>query len=182
MKINKFNENSDYTDSSNDNKKSITQAQKIKEFIRDFTSNAGDIPDWLNTVAPSTKVPEYSNAISYNNMLIKKAMKFADDKNLPEYKKYILIDSEIEKMQKEIDKLTKYKEEIAYVKGTSELMYSFQKELLEKDFNKFYEFFLEEQIVEQYDDIYSEVHPNILKDKKLKKLIDLYLSTMKYNL
>lgn len=181
MKINKFNEKDDYAESS-DNKKSMTQAQKIKEFIRDFTGNAGDIPDWLNQIAPSTKATEYGNAIAYNNMLIKKALKFADDKNLPKYKEYILIDGKIEKLQKEIDKLTEYKEEVLYVKGTSELMFSFQKELLEKDFNNFYKLFLEEQIVEQYDNIYDEVHPDILKNKNLKNIIDLNITSMKYNL
>lgn len=182
MKINKFNENSDYEESFDDNKKSMTQSQKIKEFIRDFTGNAGDIPDWLNAVASRTKVPEYGNAIAYNNMLIKKALKFADDKKLPKYKEYLLLNGKIEKMQKEIDKLIKYQEEIAYVKGTSELMYSFQKELLEKDFDQFYILFLEEQIKEKYDNIYDEVHPNILKNKELKNIIDLHINAKKYNL
>jgi len=182
MKINKFDENSDYVKSSEDNEKQMTHAQKIKEFITNFTDNVTDIPDWINHIANNTNVPEYKDVIFYNNMLLKKSLKFAEDKNLQKYKEYMLLDGKIEKMQEEIDKLIKYKEEIAYVKGTSELMYSFQKDLLEKDFNNFYKLFLEEQIVEQYDNIYDEVHPDILKNKELKKLIDLYIDTMKYNL
>lgn len=182
MKIKKFNENSDYEISISRYEAPITNAEKIRIFIRNFTGDAGDIPDWLNTVAPTTKIPEYQNAISYNKMLRNKALKFSDDKNLPKYKEYILIDEKILNLEEEINKLNEYKENVSYVKGTSELMYSFQKELLDKDVEKFYDFFLDEQIKENYDNIYDEVHPNLLRNKKYKKLIDTLISARKFNL
>ncbi len=141
MKIKKFNEESDYDISFKRYIKPINNSEKIKTFIKNFTDNAGDIPDWINQVAVTTKIPEYKNAIAYNKWLRDKALVFSDKKNLKKYKEYILIDEEIDKLQKEIDKLNNYKENTAYVKGTSELMYNFQKELLDKDFEKFYEFF-----------------------------------------
>lgn len=166
MKIQRFNEST---------------SQTIKDFILDFTDNAGDIPDWINTIAPET-LKEYENVLFFNRRELKKSLKFADDKNLPKFKEYMLLDGKIEKMKKEIDNLIKYKETVSYVEGSSELLYRFQLDLLENDYDKFYEFFLKDQIEEEYENIYSEVHPNLIKNIKYKKMIDVNIDANKYNL
>ncbi len=43
-------------------------------------------------------------------------------------------------------------------------------------------FSLEEQIKQNYNDIYDEVHPNLLRNKKYKNLIDTLINARKYNL
>ncbi len=47
------------------------------------------------------QIPEYKNAIAYNKWFRDKALVFSDKKNLKKYQEYILIDEEIDKLQKE---------------------------------------------------------------------------------
>ena len=80
------------------------------------------------------------------------------------------------------------KDDKYYFNSASELLYNFQKELISKDIDNFYKFFLQDNI--EYDNdhindetnIFGDIHPKILSNKKLKSDIDAYLDASKYNL
>ena len=159
-------------------------ASDVKEFVENFAgSTDGGIVDWVDTVVGNTKLKEYHNFMSSP----KKALDFATSKNLKKLTSYLLIDKEIEDKEKELEKLFLKKETLSTASG-DELLFKFQEELLDRDFNSFYEFFIKDSIEESdgtIEDIikYSEIHPRILKKyKDIKDRIQISMAANKYNL
>lgn len=181
MKIHKFNENEKWVANDDESEEGPTYPKTIKEFLTDFIDNLSDnVDDWISEVSVNTKLKEYKKLSS--SLSFKNSLNFSEEKNFKNFKNYLLSDIEIEKLEKEIEKLKKHRDEVLYFKSSNELLYNFQKELLEKDFDSFYELFLKEQIENEYEYIYDEVHPTILKNKKYKNIIDFELTKNKYNL
>lgn len=185
MKINRFNENINTEINDRANIKSVNQ------YIFDFSDAVGEnLIDWVSEISNNTKLKEYKKTKTYDSKYRKSALKFANDKKLENFKKYILIDNDIEKLEKEITKLQKHRDNNLYNSASSEVLYNFQIELLEKDFKSFYTYFMVENIeyakeqskIEYPIDIYGDIHPNIIKNIKYKQMIDINLDSMKYNL
>lgn len=167
MKIKRFDENM------------ITErvSSKVRDFVETFTDGLdSNVMDYVR-IFP--EMPEYENIDSN-----KKYIKFAEKYNLINLKKYLDVDIKIEQLRKEAYKLEQYKEEggSLYLNASYELLYKFQEDLINKNFDKFVELILD---VDENDDGIIEdpfelVHPNILI--KYKKIIELKLSAKKYNL
>jgi len=171
MKINKFNENTYST----------------TQFIENFSDNLGDnIPSWISEISKNTKLGKYNTISIDNTGSSKRTVKFAQINNLPNLEKYAQTEISILKLEKQIEKLKEKQENELYLKASDELLYKFQEELLEKDFENFYRLFLEPMIIDKKEypeiDIYEDIHPKILKNKKFKNIIDLTIDARKYNL
>ena len=163
--------------------------KSIQDYISDFDEAIGDYShDWIAEKSQQTKLKEYKNE-SLNTYGVNKyaVIKFAEKKQFPNLKEYILKDDKISELQKEIAKIEKQKESL-YIKVADEVQYKFQLELLEQDFDKFYYFYLSDAINDfeeedsELNNIYIDIHPNIIKNKKYKNLIDTKLLAKKYNI
>ena len=157
--------------------------KSIKDYIEDFDSAIHDYShDWIAEISQQTKLKEYKNA-SLNTYGVNKytVIKFAEKKQFKNLKEYILKDDKISELQKEIAKIEKQKESL-YIKVADEVQYKFQSELLEQDFDNFYKYYLSDAINDEEEDIYIDIHPNIIKNKKYKNLIDTKLLAKKYNI
>jgi len=166
MKVKRFNENSN--------------SKKIKEFILDFSDildnnlkflgqGTANIIEWIENVAPEY-LPEYQNLKSNN---------FSKLKNLDKFFNKI---GEIEEKEKKIIKLKRERLKLL-INASSELLYKFQEDLINKNFEIFEDFFIYED--DESEEIegaekYPEIHPEILikYGDKIKMLLD----TKKYNL
>lgn len=171
MKINKFNENTYST----------------KDFIEIFSDNLGDsIPEWISEISKKTKLGKYNTISTYSMDGSKRTVKFSQINNLPNLEKYAQTEINMLNLEKQIENLRKKQENELYLKASDELLYKFQEELLEKDFENFYKLFLEPIINDKKEypeiDIYEDIHPKILKNKKFKNIIDLSIDSRKYNL
>ena len=162
--------------------------KSIKDYIEDFDEAIGDYShDWIGEISQKTKLEEYKNA-SLNTYGVNKyaVIKFAEKKQFKNLKEYILKDDKISELQKEIAKIEKQKESL-YIKVADEVQYKFQLELLEQDFENFYHYYLSDAINDEQEDtedynIYVDIHPNIIKNKKYKNMIDTLINARKYNL
>jgi len=154
-------------------------ASDVKQFAEDFTGNTDSgIIDWISVVGNETKLSEYKNFTD------KKALNFAKSRNLKKVLEYLPIDKEIEKKEKELEQLNTKKEKLKIEAG-AELLYNFQEDLFNRDFNSFYKFFIEDGVEESNGDIedilrFSEIHPKILK--KYRDKIIIGISANKYNI
>ena len=77
------------------------------------------------------------------------------------------------------------KKEKLKIEAGAELLYNFQEDLFNRDFNSFYKFFIEDGVEESNGDIedilrFSEIHPKILK--KYRDKIIIGISANKYNI
>jgi hypothetical protein len=175
MKVKKFNEVYGYEDEDNSNiEESPNLSKRINNFIKELDSSVDDtIFDYILYISHSTKLTEYQNITSMFQ-LDENFLKFANEKGLDKLKEYAQLDKEIFKKQKEIDDI-KEEKKIIYAEASSQLLYKYQEELLEKDFDNFYEFFIKDS-----EKIQDDIHPDILK--KYKDQIKLKLDARKYNL
>lgn len=169
MKILRFNEN------------------KNTDFIENFTDTTGiNVHEWISDISTNTKLKEYSIIDTYNIPNAKKTIKFAEQKNFPYLKKFAETELEIYELEKKMEKLRKFLDDKLYLKVGDEVMYNFQLELLEKDFQSFYNFFIKSNIEDKTEypeiDIFEDIHPRILNNSKYRKLIELQVDTSKYNI
>ena len=154
----------------------------VKQFITDFEANTDfGIIDWIGNVADRTKLNDYKNFIDSS----KKTLIFANSKNFKKLTEFILIEDEIAKKEKEVEKLNLKKSNLL-IAASDELLYKFQEDLLNKDFNNFYDFFIkdseEESGYTNIEDIieHAEIHPKLLK--KYRNNILLNITTHKFNI
>ena len=79
------------------------------------------------------------------------------------YKQFVEFSNEIEKLNLKISKLEENQDEVRD-RADSELLLKFQEELLEKDFEKFYEFFIDPGNDGEWltDVTLTDVHPDLL--------------------
>lgn len=177
MKILKFNESIEPPDNFENHPK---LSDEINNFLDEFGGSTDyGIPDWIDSLSYNTKLKEYRDFTSSN----KKMIKIADEKNIPNLKKYIILDAEINKLEKQINKNKNLQNKL-YTLISNELIYKFQEELLEKDFDNFYVLFLKDAIEDANNDnteiIYYDVHPEILK--KYGDEIEMRIDANNYNL
>lgn len=162
MKIQKFNESLN---------------PDIKEYVQDFISCVdNDVPDWISFISSQTKLKEYkgSNKLS-----------FAKIRDLKKLEEYLSIDSKISRLTKQIEKLEESKEDLE-IEASNELLYKYQEELLEKDFDSLFKLFIEDEMFESNDFEdeqqfpYTNLHPQIIK--KYKDDILFKINAKRYNL
>jgi len=173
MKVNRFN--------------AINEAmtKDVKEFVGSFSdSTDGGILCWIDDVKSNTKLkyPNFSFAPT------KRTIEFANQNNLKNLLNFFNIDKEIEQKEKEIEKL-KFKKDKLFIEAENELMYKFQEDLINNDFDSFKSLFIDiEDITAHIGDVpteeeilkYAEIHPKILKNHKEKILINI--TANKYNI
>lgn len=167
----------------------IFENNKYHEFLDIFNSSLEtDIPDWIeSTMSTLTKLKEYSNL-----------KKLSKNRNFNNYIKYIENNREIKKLERELRNLENKSDELIY-DASDEILYNFQKDLLEKDQYLFYKYFIKDNLEYQDDtfgvDTESEVdgiHPKILEEYnrkffeeligKGKKIDKIQKDASKYNL
>lgn len=173
MKIQKFNEK---------------VSSEIEEFIDEFNGQVDNsILDWIATVSNDSKLKEYSNIDFdedniYTKSELDKKLKIADNKKFKYYKKYIERGVEIYNLFKQIQKLKNENKKL-FAEINSEVLYKFQEELLEKDFDSFYKLVLVTDDAEETN-IFIDTHPLILKKykKQIEEKVELYRNSKKYNL
>lgn len=161
MKIQKFNESLN---------------PDIKEYVQDFISSVdNDVPDWISFISSQTKLKEYkgSNKLS-----------FAKIRDLKKLEEYLSIDSKISRLTKQIEKLEESKQDLE-IEASNELLYKYQEELLEKDFDSLFKLFIEDEMSEanDFEDEqfpYTNLHPEIIK--KYKDDILFKINAKRYNL
>lgn len=162
MKIQKFNE---------------SLSPDIKEYVQDFIGSVdNDVPDWISFISSQTKLKEYkgSNKLS-----------FAKIRDLKKLEEYLSIDSKISRLTKQIEKLEESKENLE-IEASNELLYKYQEELLEKDFDSLFKLFIEDEMSESNDFEdeqqfpYTNLHPQIIK--KYKDDILFKINAKRYNL
>jgi len=190
MKIKKFNE-SYYIDDLHD----ITLypesslSTEIYNFIEEFSSSADDgIIGYISTTATNYKIKltEYKNIFDNKNKLIN----LANMKKLKNLQKFSLLEKEIHDIENRVEKLMILKNKLL-TKSYNELFYKYQEDLLLNDSNNFYNIFLKDSIewndsnpdnIE--DNIYGEIHPDILKKytNKIDEISGYYVSSKKFNL
>lgn len=169
MKILRFNEN------------------KNTDFIDSFTDAIGiNLHEWISEISKNTKLKEYSIINTYNIPNAKKTIKFAEQKNFQYLKKFAETEIEIYEMEKKMKKLRKFLDNKLYFNVGNEIMYNFQLELLEKDFQSFYNYFIKSNIEDKIEypeiNIFEDIHPKILNNPKYRKIIELQIDISKYNI
>ena len=142
MKIQRFNESiADDLDYDPELKKPKKLSKKINDFIIDFSdSTDGGIIDWISFVSDnnSTNLSEYKG-INH----AKKLQELVEYKNLTTVKEYVDLNYEAHKIKEEIKILEKKVSEFLKLKGQmltdtyNELFYTFQEDLILKDFDGF---------------------------------------------
>ena len=168
MKIQKFNNISE------------SLSDKIEDFIIKFEEDIEfGVFDWIKNVSIHTKIPEFGYCDD---------LSFISEKKIKTAYKYISLDKKIDylydkiqNIEEEINILTEEKDKIE-TKASSDLLYKFQEELLEKDSDSFYYLFIKEYIESKNNDklVNTGIHPNILR--KYKNNIILKLNSIKYNI
>jgi len=175
MKIKRFNEGYNNYDRDDmwSNQPDIIKNDKISmeafRYIRELT--------YSKNIEPMNAIVEYIeySSLDYKNEDIKEIMEIKDLKNLKEYMKNR---DKLNKLNQEIEDL-KPSLNKSYTNGLNELFYTVQKDLLLKDFETFYSFFIDGNDVGDYDihpDLYSE-HFNTIADN-----IEILKNSKKYNL
>jgi hypothetical protein len=161
MKINKF------------TNESVKYNTDVKEFVEEFLGSLDDdIPDWISNVSKRYNIKEFKNSNTPS---------FANRNNLTSYQEYLSIDKKIDSLHESIRKLENRRDSLQ-IKVGGELLYNFQKHLLESNFKLFYELFINDSFVdnESTDINNTEIHPNILK--KYGDRINVLLDANKYNI
>lgn len=183
MKIQRFNEKYNYDV---DNYiPSNELPNKVNSFILDLNGNLDtNIIEWVSDISKSTKLKEYSNITKSEKM----SLDFSESKKLEKLKSLINKNKEIGELEKRIKLLVKEKERL-HTEACSEVLYNFQKDLINSDFDTFYKKFISEEVddyIEGYEDeiFYSDVHPQIMKEygDKIKNYVEILISSKKYNL
>jgi len=155
-------------------------SSEIKEFIQNFQdSTDSGIIDWIEYVAP--KNSEYKSL----------DIVFANGHGLKKLSEFIKIEQDIQILEKDMEKLQAKKEKLE-IEASNETLYKFQEYLLDNDFDRFKEFFMDSSYWEDEDlgdkpvnpDLEYlkklDIHPTIVK--KYGEKILLSLSAHKYNL
>ena len=147
---------------------------EIKNYIDFFGESLDDgidgIIDWIKDSATDTKLEEYKNMNSLD---------FCEKKNLPKYKEFLYFDGLIRDLKEKINQLEQEKiDNVDHYELINELLYKFQEDLLDRDFDNFYYNFLE--YYSDNKEKYKDIHPDILK--KYKDIIDARIDAKKYNL
>ena len=169
---------------------SINEAKVLsnptKEYLKGFNDAVDtDIFHWISDISKGTKVDEYTWLLGYKVSSI-------TDKKFDTYKEYTDCFREKMKLEKEYEKKLKIlekEEDKLFWKASSEVMFKFQEDLLNKDFDNFYKFFIEDSLenytdVVEYDANNDWIHPDIAKKygKFIKEMVELRADTQKYNL
>jgi len=153
--------------------------ESLSEEVLDYVSNITgtvdySIPYWIANISNQTKLKEYINAEEES---------FAKSKNFKKMEQYLSVGKEIDSLNKKIENLEIKKENLEF-EAASEILYKFQEELIEKDFESFYELFMKEVVDdcegEDEDFILSDIHPDIVK--KYLKDVKMHLDAKKYNI
>ena len=166
MKIKKFNEILSPP-------KSFASSKAI-EYADNFNGAVDDpsVFHWIDTVSqPGEKIislPEYINILSPD------FFKDKDETKFKVYKEYLTNEIDINKMENLIIDLRNRNKEI-YFEAVSEVLYNFQQDLIEKDFDGFYTLFVDGYEAPEYD-----IHPDIMR--RYKGVINTRIEAKKYNL
>jgi hypothetical protein len=171
MKIKKFNQ--------------ILENRNVDEYIADFEGSVDhdNILYWIEQVTP---FEEYKN---FTNDNYKKPLRFAKNKKLKNLEKWLIKSKELDKLYKELDKLNHQVDELHRL-ASGEVLYTFQEDLLNKDFDNFYDIFIKDSLENGYEEyeyeemVFWEIHPNIeekYKDRILDR-VKIKNDTDKYNL
>lgn len=200
MKIQRFNESLDDLFSYPELKKSKKLSKKIKDFIINFSEYSDDnlieCISHISTNTKLTKLTEYDNLI---NPI--KLRELAISKNIESIKEYADLDEESLELIEEYNNIEKKvkilldKKNQLLTEVSNDLFYAFQEDLILKDFDGFYNIFMKDFIDDlNLDDIFYEIHPDIMKKygKVIKKTLKdnypdynkliLMNATNKYNL
>lgn len=175
MKIKRFNEgyNNYDRDEMWSNQPDIIKNDKISIEALRYIKELG----YSKNVEPMNAIVEYleESSLEYKDEDIRDIMEIKDLKDLKEYMKnrdkLNSLYQQIEDLKPSLNK--------SYTNGLNELFYTVQKDLLLKDFETFYSFFIEGNDVGDYDihpDIYSEHLDTIADSMRLMK------DAKKYNL
>lgn len=184
MKIQRFNESYNYE--YEDYSRPKNMSKEIFEYLENFAGSCDyNIIEWVSSVSNNTKLKQYSNLTKSK----KSALYFSESKNLQKIKELIEIQNHIDELDKEYKNIIKNKDRI-HVEASNELIYLFQEELLNSDFDKFFELFIEDlynEYINGYiddEEIYYDIHPNIMKEygKKIIENINILIQSKKYNL
>lgn len=157
---------------------------EVKEFIDNFRGSVDySIPDWISSISKQTKLKEYKDCDLINS---KKVIQFVQNKDLKYYSVYAKLSDKIENLNKQIEILMKNQDKIRD-RADSELLLKFQEELLEKDINKFYEFFVDVHNEGDWieDTSICDVHPDLINkygEKEFFKQFEHIPVAKKYNL
>jgi hypothetical protein len=142
-----------------------------------------DIPDYIVGLAPKTKLPEYENILIANSE--EKTKELIQQKGLVKYQKYWNMTEELYKLENKMEDLRKAKDEL-YFEAANELIYKWQEDLFENDFDSFYLFFIEDSgYLDDKDDAnLNDIHPDLLKKHydDIKWKIEVFSDAKKYNL
>lgn len=191
MKIKKFNQiNEDYskywdTDSfgaTTDIGESPNISKDANDYIYDLSHNMDSVPlEWIESMINKTN-------LNYKNKQIDEIAKIKKLKKLEKYTKDIL---EVDKL---IDTLDAKRKEasISYTEGINELLYTFQKDLMNNDFSQFYDIFIDgydEEVDWDIVDVgriedHFDVHPELYKEYKNEIInnIKTLKNSSKYNI
>ena len=184
MKIKRFNEA--YFYECENIKKSKELKTNIFNFIKSFNSNCDDnIIEWISYVSKNTKLIEYNNLTKSK----KNALDFSKNKNFIKLQELLEINNNIENSVKKYETLVKNREKIFAI-AANEVLYNFQKELLNKDISEFFSLFISDSFDDFVEDhitidyIYEDIHPQIMEEfgDEIKEYIKIKTQSKKYNL
>lgn len=183
MKVKNFKDLQNWTDGPNKGNKKLSP--KVEEFIDSFRGSVDhSIADWISGVCKETKLKEYKDCDLDHS---KNATQFVEKRDFNYYKKYVETANEIKILNKRISQLEKFQDKIKD-RADSELLLKFQEELLERDIEKFYEFFINNTGEDNEwinDHSVCDVHPDLINQYGEKEFFEQFehiASSKKYNL
>lgn len=185
MKVKNFKDLQNWTDGPNKGINELSPVRyEVEIFIDSFRGSVDhSIADWISGICKETKLKEYKDCDIENS---KKAIRFVQNKDLKYYRVYVEISNKIEDLNKQIDILTSNQDKIRD-RADSELLLKFQEELLNKDPEKFYEFFINVSDDGEWlnDHSICDVHPDLINQYDEKEFFEQFEhipAAKKYNL
>ena len=128
MRIRRFNENVN------------VETEKIVNFINNLNDDLEDgVINWISDISTDTELIEYS--IYDDPQKIRELIK---NKEINSYEKLAITNKKIQTLEKEME-LLHNKQDKLYTLFCGEFLYQFQRDLLERDFDSFYIYFIKIQ-------------------------------------
>jgi len=175
MKIERFNEVFTYHEEKWRRSKNLPK--KVFDFIESLDGSVDyNIQTWISYIAKATNHKEYKNLLM--SPFLDETINFLEEKQLKIYKEFIDCEYKEERLQRELEEIQK-KRIALYPEAASEIVYKFQEDLIENDFDSFYKFFIEEENPQDLKNN-NDIHPVILK--KYYDEIKIKIEALKYNL
>lgn len=150
-------------------------SSKSKDIVNDLDSSTDDgLLEWIAFISKQSKSEEIRKYRSiegitdgYMNLV---GRKFLEEKKLKQTKKFFEIIDEIEKIEKQKEILEEERNKRYFV-TSYEVLYRFQEDLIENDFDLLVEFFFDEEV----DEILPEIK------EKYKDVIEVKMESRKFN-